>query len=114
MKELVCIVCPNGCRLKVDETADNTVSGHKCPRGEVYGKEELTNPLRTITSTVRIEGGAYPRLPVKTDRAIPKAKIPEIMAALDDILVHAPVKRGDLLAENIADSGANLVACRDL
>ena len=114
MKEIICIVCPNGCRLQVDEAADYAVSGHKCPRGKTYGREELTNPVRTLTSTVRIEGAAYPRLPVKTDHPIPKAKIPAVMAQLDAILAHSPVKRGDIIAENIADSGANLVACRDL
>ena len=114
MKELICIVCPNGCRLRVDEAADYRVSGHKCPRGEAYGKEELTNPVRTVTSTIRIEGAVYPRLPVKTDRPIPKAKIPAVMARLNAILAHSPVKRGDILAKNIADSGADLIACRDL
>lgn len=114
MKELICIVCPNGCRLKVDENHSFAVSGHKCPRGEAYGREELICPMRTLTSTVRLEGAALPRLPVKTDRPIPKAKLAEAMKCLDGILIRSPVKRGDLICENIADSGADLIACRDM
>ena len=71
MKELICIVCPKGCHLKVDEENGYAVTGNSCPRGAEYGKNELSNPTRMLTSTVCIEGGIYPRLPVKTSQAIP-------------------------------------------
>ena len=61
MTELICIVCPKGCHLKVDEEKDFAVTGNGCPRGAEYGKKELTNPTRVITSTVRVEGGAIRR-----------------------------------------------------
>ena len=72
MKELVCIVCPKGCRLKVDEENDYAVTGNACPRGAVYGHGESKNPTRVLTSTVKITGGLYRRCPVKTDAAVPK------------------------------------------
>ena len=72
MKELICIVCPKGCHLKVDETNDYKVTGNGCPRGEEYGKIELTHPTRVVTSTVQCSGGAHPRCPVKTSAPIPK------------------------------------------
>ena len=61
MTELICIVCPKGCHLKVDEEKDFAVTGNGCPRGAEYGKKELTNPTRVITSTVCVEGGAIRR-----------------------------------------------------
>ena len=66
MTELICIVCPKGCHLKVDEENGFAVTGNGCPRGEAYGYKELTNPTRVITSTVRVEGGALRRASVKT------------------------------------------------
>ena len=68
MTSIICITCPKGCRLSVDEENGYKVTGNGCPRGEIYGKNELQHPVRVITSTVRIEGAAVPRLPVKTDK----------------------------------------------
>ena len=72
MTNLICIVCPKGCHLSVDEADGYKVTGQGCPRGEEYGKKELQSPTRVITSTVRITGGIHNRLPVKTSRDIPK------------------------------------------
>ena len=72
MTSIICITCPKGCRLSVDEENGYKVTGNGCPRGEIYGKNELQHPVRVITSTVRIEGAAVPRLPVKTDKPLPK------------------------------------------
>ncbi len=113
MKELICIVCPKGCHLKVDEEKGFAVTGNACPRGAEYGKLELTNPTRVVTSTVRCEGGAHPRCPVKTDRAVPKGKIFEVMAALEGIALSAPVAVGQVVLENVCGTGANVVATRE-
>ena len=114
MKELVCIVCPKGCHLKIDENNGYSVSGNACARGEVYGKKELQNPTRTLTSTVRITGAALSRLPVKTDREIPKADLPRLVHLLDSVAATAPVQMGDVLVTDIGGTGANLVATRTL
>ena len=114
MKEMICIVCPRGCRLTVDETRDYAVTGNACPRGAVYGKNELLHPVRTVTSTVRLEGGPEPRLPVKTDREIPKDKVFACMAQLANITVAAPIKTGDVLARNVCGTQANIVATRTM
>ena len=114
MKQLICIVCPKGCHLQVDEQNDHKVTGHGCPRGEEYGKIELTNPTRVVTSTVKVTGAAHPRCPVKTDRPIPKALIFEAMAALDAVQLAAPVALGQTVVENVCGTGANFVACRSL
>lgn len=114
MKELICIVCPNGCHLKVDEENGYAVTGNKCDRGIDYGKAELINPVRVVTSTVKLKSGTSCRLPVKTNLPIPKSKIFDIMELLNDITVTAPVRTGDILLENILDTGASLVACKSV
>ncbi len=114
MKELICIVCPQGCHLKVDEENGCAVTGNSCPRGAEYGKMELTHPTRVVTSTVRCEGGLYPRCPVKTDRAIPKELMFRVMEALDNVTLTAPIQVGQVVAENVCGTGANVVASRSL
>ena len=112
--ELVCIVCPKGCRLKVDPANNYAVSGSACERGENYGKHEVSNPVRVITSTVRISGAELPRLPVKTDIPIPKKKIFDSMQLLDKVEVVGPIESGTVIAENICGTGANFVSTRSL
>ena len=114
MKELICIVCPKGCHLTVDEENGYAVSGNNCPRGEEYGKNEVIAPKRTITSTVKVSGGLYPRLPVKTDKPIPKELIFEAMKLLDAVELTAPVKVGDVVIENVLGTGANFIATRNM
>ena len=75
MTDLICIVCPKGCHLKVDEENGYKVTGNGCPRGAAYGEKELVNPTRVITSTVRVEAKTARRVPVKTASDIPKGKI---------------------------------------
>jgi CxxC motif-containing protein len=112
MKELICITCPKGCHLKVDEETF-AVTGNSCPRGAVYGANELRNPVRVVTSTVVVDGPAR-RLPVKTDRPIPKSKIFEVMDEIAKVRVRAPVRVGDVLIPNAAGTDGNVVATKSL
>ena len=111
MKELICITCPKGCHLKVDEKSF-AVSGNACPRGAAYGENELRNPVRVVTSTVVLEGASARRLPVKTDKPIPKGKMFELMKLLEQVRAKAPVKVGDVLLPNVFGTGANVVATK--
>lgn len=113
MKELICIICPRGCHLEVDEET-LSVSGNACPRGAEYGKNEISCPVRTITGTVSISGGIHPRLPVRTDVAVPKSKMFEIMDVLHTFKIEAPVKRGQVLITNICETDANVIATRNM
>lgn len=113
MKEMICIVCPRGCHLAVDEETLE-VLGNSCPKGGEYGKNELVNPMRVVTGSVEIIGGIHSRLPVRTDKAIPKSKMFEIMEELHAHITNAPIKRGQMLIENICDTGANIIATRDM
>lgn len=114
MKELVCIVCPRGCRLQVDEENGYAVTGNSCPRGAEYGKNELQHPTRVLTTTVRVTGGVHCRLPVKTSTAIPKHLLFEAMQVANDVCVAAPVRPGQVIVENLLGTGADLIAGRGI
>lgn len=110
-RELTCIVCPVGCRVTVEiEGEEMRVSGNQCKRGEAYCRQEVSCPVRTVTSLVAVSGSEHPLCPVKTSRAIPRAKIAEVLAILRTMRVKAPVAIGDILVANIAGTGADLVA----
>jgi CxxC motif-containing protein len=113
-KELICIVCPMGCHLEVDIENDYQVTGNQCKRGIGYAKKELTNPTRTITSTVKIKNAIYNRLPVKTDKEVPKNLIMEIMKELDKVVVESPIKVGTILLKNVLGTDVNIVASRSM
>ena len=106
MKEFICIVCPKGCRLQVDD--EGNVTGNTCIRGEKYGKQEAVDPKRTLTSTVKINSKLVRRLPVITTGDVPKAKVQEIVRYLDNIEVSAPIKVKDIVVENVMGLGVDI------
>jgi len=112
MTTIICTVCPKGCHLNVDENFN--VTGHECKRGIEYGRDELQNPVRVVTSTVRITGAIHRRLPVKTAAPIPKSLIDDAMLLLERVEAAAPVKVGDIIIEDICDTGVPFVASRSM
>ncbi|MBR2028590.1 MAG: DUF1667 domain-containing protein [Oscillospiraceae bacterium] len=114
MKKLICIVCPKGCHLAVDMQKGFAVTGNGCSKGEIYAKQELENPTRTVTGTVKIKGAVHPRCPVKTSGAIPLKLVQKAYAQLDDITLEAPVKTGDVVLKNVCGTGVDFVATRDM
>ena len=112
MKEFICIVCPRGCHLKVDD--DMNVTGNTCPRGKVYALNEITNPTRMITSTVAIESKELSRVPVMTSSPIPKGKIFDVMQEINKVRIKAPVKIGDVIIENVLGLNSNIIATRNI
>ena len=115
MKQLVCIGCPRGCRLTIDEKdGEYIVTGNTCPRGDAYARKEVTNPTRIVTSTVRVNGGIYPMANVKTASDIPKGRIFDCVNALKDITVNAPLKIGDVVLSDVAGTGVDIIAARNV
>ena len=112
MKELTCIICPRGCRLKVDDNMN--VTGNFCMRGAMYAKQELTDPRRSITSIMRVSNRENLMVSVKTNKDISKAKIFEVLKAIENISVQAPIHIGDVLVKNAADSGADIIATKEV
>ncbi len=115
-KQLNCIMCPMGCLLTVTLTDGKVtaVSGNTCPRGEVYAHQELTDPQRMLTSTVRVSGGELPLLPVVSNTTLPKGRIMDCAEALRSVAVQAPVHTGDVIVANILGLGVDIVASRDM
>ncbi|QQO08419.1 DUF1667 domain-containing protein [Breznakiella homolactica] len=114
MTELICIVCPRGCHLRVVEDHGYSVSGHGCSRGETYGKNELSNPVRIVTSTVRINGARIRRCPVKTNGALPKNLVMDAVKLLDSVHLYSPIRRGQAIIEDVCGTGISFIAVRDL
>jgi len=114
--KLTCICCPMGCALTVDFANGklNSVSGNTCPRGAAYAEKEVTNPTRTVTSIVKVTGGNEEMVSVKTSTDIPKGKIFDCLLALKEIEAKAPVKIGDVLLQNVAGTGADIVATKNI
>ena len=112
IRELTCICCPLGCRLFVDDRHPEQVSGNSCPKGAQYAKNEVTDPRRTVTASVRVEGGELPVVSVKTSREIPKDRIFACMEKIRALRVCAPVKLGDVLLSDCAGTGVDIVATK--
>lgn len=115
-KIVICTVCPNGCEITVDYTTreDAVVTGYTCKRGIPYAINECFEPMRTFTSSVKINGSDRRVLPVKTSDPIPKARLMDAAEALKAIELTVPVKMGDVIVENFLDTGVNLVSAMSL
>lgn len=115
-RNLTCINCPMGCALTIEMEGDEviSISGNTCPRGEAYGRKEVTNPTRIVTSTVRVTGGAADMVSVKTKQDIPKGKIFDCIKALRDVEVQAPVHVGDVIVTDVAGTGVEIVATKSV
>ena len=114
-RDLTCIGCPLGCALHIsDDMEDLVVTGHTCQRGEVYARTECTAPVRGFTGTVALLGGVLPVVSVKTSQDIPKESIFAVAEAVRTLRVEAPVSIGDVICDNIADTGAALIATKNV
>lgn len=115
-RKITCIGCPMGCPLTVVMNGNEVVSvaGNTCKRGDDYARKEVTNPTRIVTSTVRVAGGSADMVSVKTKEDIPKGKIFECVKALKDVEVNAPVHIGDVILENAAGTGVDIVATKNV
>ncbi len=115
LKEFTCIECPRGCRLEVSIGGGvAVVSGNACPKGAVYGAQEAIAPMRTLTTTVTIEGSARRRLPVRSSGELPLSRLLDAMAALDPVVVRPPLVRGDIVLRDLLGLGVDMIATDDL
>ena len=115
-RNLTCIGCPMGCLMTVEMENGEviSVSGNTCKRGDDYARKEVTHPTRIVTSSVRVTGGTIPMVSVKTAHDIPKEKIMDIMACIEHVTVAAPVKIGDVIVTNAADTGVDMIATKNI
>lgn len=115
-RTFTCIVCPNGCTIetKCESGKEIEVSGNKCKRGKEYVLQELTDPRRTIATTVRITGAALPLCSVRLNRAVPKKDIFRVMDEIDKVQLTAPVKIGQVVVENVCGLGADVIVTKNM
>ena len=108
-RELICIVCPKGCPMKVELEGKEilSVEGFTCPRGKKYAIDECTHPMRTVTTTARTDRGGV--IAVKTDKTIPKEKMFELMREINRATVKLPARIGDVVLQNVVGTDANVV-----
>ena len=116
IRNLTCIGCPMGCPLtvKLEDTEVISIEGNTCKRGAVYGKKEVTNPTRIVTTTIRVSGGTEPVVSVKTKEDIPKDKIFACIRAMKEITVPAPVHVGDVILRDVAHTGVDMIATKNV
>jgi len=112
MKEFICIECPKGCHLSIDDNLN--VTGNTCIRGKNYAINEVTCPKRVITSTVILKSEIISRLPVMSEQEIPKEKMFDVIAALNKVVVKAPVKCRDIIVKDVCGTGVNIIATRTI
>ncbi len=114
----VCIVCPKGCELTIKEinpqTRELEVAGNGCKRGIAFAQQEMYHPVRTLQTTIRTSIKGFERIPVKISDSVDKDKIFAIMDVVKKTVVNELLKVGDVVVENIADTGVDLVSTTDM
>ena len=112
----ICISCPAGCHLDiaVDDNGQINIAGNTCPKGKIYGINEITNPKRVVTAVVKAKGDNRTFVPVKSSAAIPMEKIEKLLSTLNQMEVALPVNIGDVIVENFDNLNINIVACNDV
>lgn len=116
-RSYLCIGCPLGCRLEVDESAAGDiveVRGFSCRKGKEYAIQEHTDPRRLVTTTVAIAGAQWPRLPVRTVDPVPKDRVRDVCRALAEVRLEAPVRIGQVIVADVLGTGTDVIATRDL
>ena len=120
--QLNCTTCPSECLLTVEVERDadgavaevHSVIGNSCPRGDTFARQELTCPMRVLTTTVAVSGGDETLLPVRTAEAIPLELHAQAMDLIRDLVVKAPIRMSDVVLPNLLDTGTDLIASMDI
>ncbi len=115
-KRITCIVCPIGCKIlvKIDGKHFELVDGNKCKRGIDYAISEALDPRRMLTSSVLVKNGEWPLVSVKSSKPVPKNKIVSVLNEIKKASVNAPVKSGQVVLNNVADTKIDIVATKSI
>lgn len=113
---IICIGCPKGCGIDIKHDGEKieSVSGYSCKNGLEYAKNEFMAPKRVLTSTVKVKSGELPYVPVKTKTPILKEKIFDCMKEISQLEINSPVKIGAVIKADIAQTGVDLIATRNI
>ena len=115
-RHFTCVTCPVGCEIDVELHDGRVVSveGNKCDKGEEFVLQELEEPMRILTTTVRIKGARWAMLPVRTDEPVPRRLLLRAVEELAGVELEAPVKLYDVVIKSVAGTEANIVATRNM
>ena len=118
-KELTCVICPNGCQLQAtiengEQLVVKAITGHLCEKGPEWAEQELINPMRTIASSIIVNGGDFPMVSVRTDSPIPLKNIFDVMKEIKNATLNAPVRIGAVIIEKAAGLPCNIIATRNV
>lgn len=119
-RKIICVLCPRSCTVVADEDENGEISileflsGQPCPRGEEYVKEEMTSPMRTVTSTMEVEGGTAPLVSLRTSAPVPLQRAAELVKSISALSVAAPVVCGQIVGRNVLGLGVDVVATRSV
>lgn len=114
-RNFTCIICPNGCVIETRQNGNEVhVSGNKCKRGEEYVMQELTDPRRTISTTVRIDGAELPLCSVRLTQPIPKKEIFPVMQELRKVHLTAPVSIGQIVIKNVCGLDSDVIVTKEM
>ena len=113
-RSVVCIMCPLGCEVnvEVEEGVITNIKGYACENGKEYAEQEVSSPTRTVMSVVKCVKGNFPTVSVKTSEPIQKENIKDVMRAISDIEVEAPISVGDKIVKDVCGSGVDIIATR--
>lgn len=113
-KEITCIVCPIGCKITLRKkgTSSDVITGNKCKKGKEYARNEVFDPRRILTSSIRVEGGEWPLVSVKSTNPVPKEKIFTVLKKLHKTTIKAPVKSQQLILKNVANTGIDIITTK--
>lgn len=113
-KTFTCILCPNGCEIEAeyDGSEIRFLKGNKCPRGADYVEQELTHPMRTISTSVLVRGGELPLCSVRLTSPVPREKIFDVMGEIRKLSLDAPVQIGQVLIRDVLGLGSDVIATR--
>ena len=113
--EIICVACPKGCRLEArHENGEILITHEGCKRGREYAVSEITDPRRMVATTVRVEKGSHPLLPVYTASPFPKGRITELLTALRSVKVPTPVRVNQVVLADALGTGIDMIASRDV
>ena len=113
---ITCIICPNGCQITVSETPGGPLEiiGSTCKRGTEYAGQEYRDPKRMLITTMRVDGGTLPVVPVRSNKELPKERIFDAVEHVSHITLRAPIKMGTVVVPNLLNLGVDVIASRDM
>lgn len=113
-KEITCIVCPIGCKIIIGKQGERLVvlNGNKCKKGIEYARNEVFDPRRMLTSSIRVKGGEWPLVSVKSTNPIPKDKIFTVLEEVQNTTIKAPVKSHQIIIKNVANTGIDIITTK--